>query len=58
MQTQPEIVRAMPGALIGSAGAIVEQLQSRRERYDLSYPVIPLAHMQDCAPIVRELAGT
>ncbi len=58
MQTRPEIVRAMPGALIGSAEAIIEQLQASRERYDLSYPVIPLAHTQDCAPIVRKLAGT
>src|SRR6266568_887465 len=39
MQTTPDIVRAMPGALVGSLEAITEKLQANRDRFDLSYPV-------------------
>jgi probable F420-dependent oxidoreductase len=58
MQTTPDIVRAMPGALIGSTEAIVEKLQRNRERFDLSYAVIPGAALSDMAPVVSRLAGT
>jgi probable F420-dependent oxidoreductase len=58
MQTTPDIVRAMPGALIGSIDAIAEKLQRNRERFDLSYAVIPGAVLSDVAPLVSRLAGT
>jgi probable F420-dependent oxidoreductase len=58
MQTAPDIVRAMPGALIGSVDAIVDKLQANRERFDLSYAVIPGAAIDDMAPVVVRLAGT
>jgi alkanesulfonate monooxygenase SsuD/methylene tetrahydromethanopterin reductase-like flavin-dependent oxidoreductase (luciferase family) len=58
MQTTPDIVRAMPGALIGSIEAIAEKVQRNRERFDLSYAVIPGAALNDVAPLVSRLAGT
>jgi probable F420-dependent oxidoreductase len=58
MRTTPEVVDAMPGALVGSADAIVAKLQEVRERYDISYPVIPGAAMEGMAAIVARLAGT
>jgi probable F420-dependent oxidoreductase len=58
MQTTPEVVSAMPGALIGSTEAIVDKLQASRDRFDISYPVIPGAAMSDLAPVVSRLAGT
>jgi probable F420-dependent oxidoreductase len=58
MQTTPDIVQAMPGALVGSVEAICEKLQANRDRFDLSYPVIPGAALDDMAPIVARLAGT
>jgi hypothetical protein len=58
MQTTPQIVEDMPGALVGSIEAIVEKLQANRERFDLSYPVIPGPAMKDMAPVLAKLAGT
>jgi probable F420-dependent oxidoreductase len=58
MRTTPQVVMDMPGALVGSVDAIIEKLQANRERFDLSYPVIPGAAMHDMAPIVARLVGT
>src|SRR5205823_14955 len=58
MQTTPDIVRAMPGTLIGSVEAIVEKLLANRERFDLSYRVIPGAAPNAMAPEALPLAGT
>jgi probable F420-dependent oxidoreductase len=58
MQTTPAVVQDMPGALVGSLEAIVEKLQSSRERFDLSYIVLPGAAIDDFAPVVERLAGT
>jgi probable F420-dependent oxidoreductase len=58
MQTTPEIVQAMPGALVGSVDAIVDKLQVNRERFDISYAVLPGATLDAMAPVVARLAGT
>ena len=57
MRTTPEIVEAMPGTLVGSRESIVEKLHAIRERYDISYAVIPGAAMDSMAPVVAQLAG-
>jgi probable F420-dependent oxidoreductase len=58
MRSTPEIVDAIPGALVGTRTAIVDKLQGMRERYDISYPVIPGAAMEAMSPIVAQLADT
>jgi probable F420-dependent oxidoreductase len=58
MRTTPEVVDAMPGTLVGSPQRIEEKLRANRERYDISYPVIPGAAIDAMAPIVAKLAGT
>ena len=58
MRTTPEIVDAMPGTLVGSEEAIAEKLHTNRERYDISYAVIPGVAIDTMAPIVARLAGT
>jgi alkanesulfonate monooxygenase SsuD/methylene tetrahydromethanopterin reductase-like flavin-dependent oxidoreductase (luciferase family) len=58
MRTTPEIVDSMPGTLVGSREAIIEKLLATRERYDISYPVIPGSAIDSMAPIVAKLAGT
>jgi probable F420-dependent oxidoreductase len=58
MQTTPQIVLAMPGTLVGSVDAVSDKLQANRDRFDLSYPVIPGAALNDMAPVVARLAGT
>jgi probable F420-dependent oxidoreductase len=58
MRTTPEVVDAMPGTLVGSGEAIVEKLLENRERYDISYPVVPGAAIESMAPIVARLAAS
>jgi len=58
LQTTREAVLDMPATLIGSVAAIVERLQEHRERYDISYRVIPSSAMDQFAPIVARLTGT
>jgi hypothetical protein len=48
---------ALPGRLVGSTDAIVEQLLAQREQYGLSYYVIRAQAMQAFAPVVARLHG-
>ena len=47
----------MPSIFIGSVDQIVEQMQVRRERYGISYYVMPDRSMEMVAPIVARLVG-
>jgi hypothetical protein len=58
MRTTPEVVEAMPGALVGSRQAIVNKLQANRAQWDISYTVLPGAAIDTMAPIVAELTDT
>ena len=58
MRTTPEVVDVMPGTLVGSLEAIIDKLIANRERYDISYPVIPGAAMDSMAPVVARLGST
>lgn len=58
MRTTPESVDAIPGTLVGSPRAIVDKLQMMRERFDISYPVIPGSAIDSMAPIVAQLTGS
>jgi probable F420-dependent oxidoreductase len=58
MRTTPEIVAAMPGTLVGSQQAIVDKLHAMRERYDISYLVVPGQAIDTMAAIVAVLSGT
>ena len=46
-----------PVTLVGSESEIVDLLERRRERWQMSYVVIPDAALDACAPIVARLAG-
>lgn len=54
----PEVVEDYPLAWIGTEDEIVESLQARRERWDVSYLVVQADAMEAAAPIVSRLAGT
>jgi hypothetical protein len=43
--------------LVGSVGSLIEEIEYRRDRWDLSYFVIPVETMDDFAPVVASLAG-
>jgi len=51
-------VLEMPHFLIGSEDQIVEDLQRRRERYGISYVIVPGEVADDLAPVVERLLGT
>ncbi len=48
---------AFPHALIGSPEAICDELQSRRERYGISYVTVGDNVLEEFAPVVAKLAG-
>lgn len=58
MRTSPEIVDAMPGTLVGDLAAIADKVHANRERFDISYLVIPGAAMDAMAPLVGQLTGS
>ena len=47
----------MPSIFIGSVDQIVNEMQGRRERYGISYYVVPDSSLEMVAPIVARLAG-
>lgn len=47
-----------PIVLVGTQSQVIEDLQSRRERWGYNYTVIPGDRVRDFAPIVAALAGT
>lgn len=54
----PDVVMDYPLAWIGTEDEIVESLQTRRDRWDVSYLVVQADAMESAAPIVARLAGT
>lgn len=58
LNTTRAATAAMPATLIGPAGSLVERIQQDRERYDITYRVVPELAMDQFAPIVAALAGT
>ena len=54
----PDLVADYPLAWIGTEDEIVESLQARRDRWDVSYLVVQADAMEAAAPIVARLAGT
>jgi len=51
-------VLAIPHFLIGSVDEIVDDLRSRRERYGISYVIVPGEVVEGFAPVVEKLTGT
>lgn len=50
-------VLEMPGLFIGGVDEIADQMHERRERYGISYFVLPDRSLRAAAPIVARLAG-
>ena len=58
LDLQAEDILAMPHFLIGTADQLVDDLKERRERYGISYVVVPGEVAESLAPVVERLAGT
>jgi probable F420-dependent oxidoreductase len=55
---EPKDVLEMPHFLIGTVDQLVEELQRRRERYGVSYVIVPGDVAEQFAPVVAVLTGT
>ena len=53
-----EDARLAPVTLVGTEAEIVELLEERRERWQMSYVVVPAESLDAFAPVVARLAGT
>lgn len=56
--TEPREIREMPHFLIGTLDQLVEDLRARRERYGISFIVVPGEAAESLAPVVERLTGT
>jgi probable F420-dependent oxidoreductase len=54
---EPKDILAMPHFLIGTVDEVVEDLQRRRERFGISYVIVPGEADESFAPVVARLAG-
>lgn len=57
-QSTPDEVLDSPVGLVGTVDEIVESIERRRERWDMSYHVVPIDLLDAFAPVVARLAGT
>lgn len=51
-------ILASPHFLAGSPSEIVEDLEERRRRWGISYPVVPAERLREMAPVVERLSGS
>jgi len=58
LQSEPGEILETPHFLIGTVEQIIEDLQARRERYGISYVIVPDEAAQSLAPVVERLTGT
>ena len=56
--SEPREILEMPHFLIGTIEQMIEDLQARRERYGISYVVVPDTAFESLAPVVARLTGT
>ena len=56
-QLTPDEILQSPYVLIGSVNQIIEDLQSRRERWDISYFTVFETYADAFAPVVAQLGG-
>ena len=54
---EPKDILAMPHFLIGTVDQVIEDLERRRERYGISYVIVPGEADEAFAPVVARLAG-
>ena len=58
LRSEPGEILQTPHFLIGTVEQIIEDLQARRERFGISYVVVPDEAAVSLAPVVERLTGT
>jgi probable F420-dependent oxidoreductase len=53
----PEVALETPAVLVGSVDAMIDDLEARRERWQMSYTVVPEEFIDVIAPVVARLTG-
>jgi hypothetical protein len=53
----PEQILDSPHCLLGTIDEMCEQLEWRRDRWDMSYFAVAAASVDDFAPVVERLSG-
>jgi len=53
-----DVALQTPALLVGTIDQMVEELQARRQRWQMSYVVVPEEYADALAPVVARLAGT
>lgn len=56
--TTPAEVLDSPVGLVGTVDSMIEMLERRRDRWDMTYHVIGAEHLEQFAQVVTRLAGT
>lgn len=56
--TTPDDVLDSPVGLVGTVESMIETLERRRDRWDMTYHVVGAEHLDQFAPVVARLAGT
>jgi probable F420-dependent oxidoreductase len=56
--TEPAEILDMPHFLIGTVDQLVDDLRARRERFGITYIVVPGEAAESLAPVVERLTGT
>lgn len=57
-QASPDEVLDSPAILVGTVDEMIESLERRRARWDMTYHVVPIEQMDAFSPVVAKLAGT
>ena len=57
-ESTPEQVLDSPVALVGTTDEMLDTLRRRRDRWQMSYHVLPAETIDQTAPLVAKLAGT
>jgi hypothetical protein len=55
---QPQDILDMPHFLIGTVDELVDALRLRRDRYGISFVIVPGEVAEQFAPVVARLTGT
>jgi len=55
---EPSVALETPATPVGTSDQICDELHARRERWQMSYVVVPEEFVDTLAPVVSRLAGT
>jgi probable F420-dependent oxidoreductase len=58
LDTTREAADDMPATLVGPVGSIIDRVQRHRDKYDISYRIVPFYAMEAFAPVIAKLSGS